>query len=387
MPRPYVNADSAGRSRPSQLPGRPRQMKDGFRFDVRALIRLRLPEPVKWVGTLLLVLLAYTLRVQVFTALPPLPLLFFLPAILFSAMFFGRGHGFFATLLSTAVAAYFFLPPVGSVAIANPNAALSLALFVLTGTVITLMGSALRQAYLDAELLHQEKAIAYQEAEKARAAAEQGERERELLLVEFGHRVKNDMQRTIATFNLQAAHSTPEVAAALRQAANQVNVIASMHDRLAHNAGEVSVDVAQFLRDLASGLQSSLAETRPIGIFVEAPAQMVSIDQAGAVGLIANELITNALKHAFPEDRAGRIDIGFRRVDEQFILTVTDNGVGFPGAPANGTMSGRAGLGRKLTRALAAQLGGDLTSAPGQPAGTATELRFPVADLGTAQAG
>lgn len=359
-------------------------MKDPFRFDVKSLVHLQLPEPVKWAGTLLLVVLAYMLRVEVFTSLPPLPLLFFLPVILFCAMFFGRSHGFLATLLSTAVAAYFFLPPAGSLSIAGSNAALSLTLFLLTGTIITLMGSALRKAYLDAELLHQQKAIAYQDAETARAAAERGKREGELLLEEFGHRVKNDMQRTIATFNLQAAHSSPDVAAALRQAANQVNVIASMHDRLAHNEGEVSVDVAEFLRDLVSGLRHSMAETRPVGMFVEASAQMLPLEQAGAVGLIANELITNALKHAFPGERAGKIVICFRRVEDQFLLTVSDNGVGFAQAPDTEPRPRRIGLGRKLTRALAAQLGGDLSAGPAEPTGTTTQLTFPVAEPGTA---
>jgi K+-sensing histidine kinase KdpD len=93
-----------------------------------------------WDGTALLVLGAYYLRAEVFTALQPLPLLFFLPAIMVSAMLFGRACGVLATLLSAALAAYFFLPPIHSFAINSPNGALSLGLSMLTGLVIAVFG-------------------------------------------------------------------------------------------------------------------------------------------------------------------------------------------------------------------------------------------------------
>ncbi|GFM70224.1 hypothetical protein PSCICL_12160 [Pseudomonas cichorii] len=347
------------------------------RFDVHALIRLDLPQPLKWALTLLIVWIAYLLRAKVFTAIPPLPILFFLPAILFAAIFFGRRFGLFATALSSVIAACFFLPPIGNLGIAAPNAAFSLTLFIMTSVVITVMGSALRNAYLKSEQLQRQTAIAHEDAERARALAEKGERERQLLLVEFGHRVKNDMQRTIATLHLQAVHSAPDVASALRQAASQINVVASMHDRLAHHDGEMSVDMNEYLQDLVTGLNYSMAETRPVEILVEAQALKLPLDRAGSVGLITNELITNALKHAFPDGRSGRITVDFRRTGEQFVLTVSDNGIGLPDETHDSTLQ-RKGLGRKLTRALAAQLGGELVATTGDPIGATTVLSFPV---------
>lgn len=349
------------------------------RFDVRALIRLDLPQPLKWGLTLLIVWSAYLLRAKVFTAIPPLPILFFLPAILFSAIFFGRRFGLFATALSSAIAAYFFLPPLGSLSIAAPSGAFSLTLFIMTSALITLMGSALRNAYLETEQLQRQTAIAHDDAEKARALAEKGERERQLLLVEFGHRVKNDMQRTIATLHLQAVHSAPDVASALKQAAGQINVVASMHDRLAHHDGEVSVDMNEYLQDLVAGLNYSMAETRPIEMLVKAQALTLPLDRAGAVGLITNELITNALKHAFPDGRAGSITVDFCRTNQQFVLTVSDNGVGLPDETTDSTPR-RKGLGRKLTKALATQLGGELVVTTHDPVGTTTVLSFPVVE-------
>ncbi|MBX8484571.1 DUF4118 domain-containing protein [Pseudomonas cichorii] len=343
------------------------------------MIRLDLPQPLKWAVTLLIVWVAYLLRAKVFTAVPPLPILFFLPAILFSAIFFGRRFGFFATALSSVIAAYFFLPPIGNLGIAAPNAAFSLALFILTSVLITVMGSALRNAYLRSEQLQRQTAIAHEDAEKARALAEKGERERQLLLVEFGHRVKNDMQRTIATLHLQAVHSAPDVASALRQAAGQINVVASMHDRLAHHDGEMSVDMNEYLQDLVAGVNYSMAETRPVEMSVEAQPLRLPLDRAGSVGLITNELITNALKHAFPDGRAGKITVDFCRTDQQFVLTVSDDGIGLPDETSD-PASQRKGLGRKLTRALAAQLGGELVVGTGNQAGVTTVLSFPVVE-------
>jgi two-component sensor histidine kinase len=151
---------------------------------------------------------------------------------------------------------------------------------------------------------------AHAQAERDRARAQAGERERQLLLVEFGHRVKNDMPRITSNLHLQAAHLGPEAAAALQQAANQVRVIAAMHDRLAQRDGQVLVDLGEFLRDLGDGLRGSMAVTRPVRLLVEAENHMLSIDRAGSVGLIANELVTNALKHAFPDARPGSVAIG-----------------------------------------------------------------------------
>ena len=331
---------------------------------------------MKWSATVLVIVTAYFLRVKVFTTLPPLPLLFFLPAILFSAILFGRSYGVLATLLSSGLTTYFFLPPTYSFAISSSHGALSLVLFFLTGLLITAMGSALRIAYREAESMRQEITAAYVLTEKARAQAEAGERERQLLLIEFGHRVKNDMQRIISTFHLQAAQATPEVAAALRQAANQVNVIATMHDRLAHRDGEVSVDMQEFLQDLVSGLRDSMAQTRPIGIFIEAETHYLPLDRAIAVGLITNELVTNALKHAFPEDRSGSIMIKFCLVKDGFRLIVSDNGRGLADTTQN-KLQRQGGLGSKLTRALAAQLGGQIETAQAEPHGTKHILSFP----------
>jgi two-component sensor histidine kinase len=346
------------------------------RINFRSLILLRVPLWIRWVVTLLVVVGAYVLRSHVFVNLPALPLLFFLPAILFSAIFFGAIFGLFATALSATISAIFFLPPFGELTVEDSNAAWSILLLLLTGALITAMGAALRGAYLRAEELQRYTALAYTEAEVARAIAQKGERDRQLLLIEFEHRVKNDMQRVIATLNLQAIASSPEVAQALNQASNQIRVIAAMHDRLKHHDGEVSVEIGEYLADLVAGFRSSLAGTRPVVLDVDTHSCTLSLDEASAVGLITNELITNALKHAFPENSAGKVSIAFVRNGSEFLLTVSDDGVGLTpnGADSAGA---RTGIGRKLTRALAKQLGGELVTQATIPTGVSVRLSFP----------
>jgi two-component sensor histidine kinase len=89
---------------------------------------------------------------------------------------------------------------------------------------------------------------------------------------------------------------------------------------------------------------------------------------------VATELVANALKYAFPEERAGTVSVGFQREGEGFALTVTDDGVGFdPAAAPKGT-----GLGGKLVRALVAQLGGRVeVRSGGAQGGTVCTIRFP----------
>jgi two-component sensor histidine kinase len=346
------------------------------RITFQSLILSRVPLWIRWVVTSLVVVGAYVLRSHVFENLPALPLLFFLPAILFSAIFFGAIFGVFATALSATISAIFFLPPFGELTIEDSNAAWSLLLLILTGALITAMGSALRGAYLRAQEQQRDTALAYSEAEAARAIAQQGEIDRQLLLIEFEHRVKNDMQRVIATLTLQAIASSPEVAQALNQASNQIRVIAAMHDRLKHQDGVVSVEMSEYLGDLVSGFRGSLAGTRPVDLDVDTQPCTLTLDQASAVGLITNELITNALKHAFPENSAGKVSIAFVRNGSEFQLTVSDDGVG-PTSSGIGSAGARTGIGRKLTTALAKQLGGELVTQATMPTGISVRLSFP----------
>jgi two-component sensor histidine kinase len=263
--------------------------------------------------------------------------------------------------------------------LSRPADVINLALFLAVGLFISGAIEALRRALVEAEDTNRWLG-------EARARAEAGEREREMLLAEFRHRVSNDLQR-LGSMILMQAKASPAAATELRAAASRIQVIAGVHSRLARRDGHVQVDMHEFLHDLIADLRASLTSLYPVGLFVEAESHALSVSRAGSVALIANELVTNALKHAFPESaREGAVTVGFRRDGIDFVLTVTDDGVGMPVEPcrtgAGPGASLGSGLGSRLVRALAAQLGGHVETVSEPGAGTRQTLRFPVAPPG-----
>lgn len=149
-----------------------------------------------------------------------------------------------------------------------------------------------------------------------------------------------------------------------------------VHARLSHADGQVAVDGCAFIHDLCRELQSSLIDGRPVSLDVDldtsADSRPISLARAVPIGLAVNELVTNALKHAFPDGREGTVAVQLRREGNAFVLGVNDDGVGIPDA-----LPGR-GLGQRLVRALAAQGGGGIEIAS-SAAGTHCLVRFPSA--------
>ncbi|ONG50205.1 hypothetical protein BKE38_18905 [Pseudoroseomonas deserti] len=344
------------------------------RFVRPALLR-SLSTAWRWLASAGFVLLAFAIRRWLLEHQTTLPFLLFFPAIILSAVLLDRGSGIFAALLSTGLAVYYFVPPIHSFAIPNAETALNVALFLGSGLFIALITESLHIAYVEAEKAHAEIL-------SARRAAEEAIHERDLLLLEFGHRVKNDLARISATTRMQAIGASPETAAALQAVAERVQVLSRVHDRLARREGQVMVNMHDFLHDLVADLRSNLTNLSPVGLFIEAEPHSLPVARAGAVGLIANELIMNALKHAFPDERAGAVSLAFRREGIDLLLTVADDGVGLPEMPPEGHQAEaqrRRGMGRRLVRALAAQLGGSVeTSRASEAGGTAHLVRFPV---------
>lgn len=343
---------------------------------IRPLLRLRsLSLPTRWAAAALLVALAFAARYLLYGASPKLPYLCFLPAVILSAAMFDRGSGFFATLLSAALAIIFFISPPHRLALDTGQDLLNAILFILIGAFVAAITEALHEAYAEAEEAHQV-------AERARARAEASERERELLLAEFQHRVGNDLQRIGSMLDLQARRGSPEATAALREAASRVYVIARVHERLAQRDGHVLVNIRDFLHDLIQDLRTSHVGVLPIGLFLEAEPHALPVARAGSVGLIVNELVTNALKHGFADqEQEGAINVKFWLDGPDYHLNVEDDGVGIVEPQPEPASSG---MGRRLVRSLAAQLGGHLETTKRPGGGTRCLLRFPVRPPGDA---
>ncbi|MEA5601480.1 PAS domain S-box protein [Nostoc sp. UHCC 0252] len=156
--------------------------------------------------------------------------------------------------------------------------------------------------------------------------------EKEVLLKEVHHRVKNNLQIVSSLLQLQSQTlKDPEVIKVLRESQNRIESISLIHKNLYTSANIGQIDVGDYIQNLAASLLISY-QIWPEKIALETDIDSVSlnVDQAIACGLVINELISNALKHAFPNQKAGKISIGLRNIGKNIEMTVRDNGIGLP---------------------------------------------------------
>lgn len=200
-------------------------------------------------------------------------------------------------------------------------------------------------------------------------------REKEVLLKEIHHRVKNNLQIVSTLLDLQSGHTEDRGALAMfRESRGRVRSMALIHERLYRSQDMARVDFAEYIRQLAVDLYRSYkVSDDDVRLEVVVNIPPLSIDMAVSCGLLLNELMSNCLKHAFAPDAAGCIRIDFHRDDAgRNVLIVADDGAGFP-APTD--FRNTASFGLQLVNTLVEQLDGDveLTSGPG----TTFTIRFP----------
>jgi PAS domain S-box-containing protein len=186
-----------------------------------------------------------------------------------------------------------------------------------------------------------------------RAAVQQ----KEILLREVIHRVYNNLQQVEALLNLQGRRFTdPQIRRAFKDVGERLRSLALLQQKLYQGDDYRRVDFAAYLQDLTATVAA--AARRPeIEIALDAEPVAVEVDKAIPLGLIANELLNNAVKHAFTNGRSGRINVILRREPENRLrLEVSDNGVGAdPNLVSQGT-----GLGARLIPNLARQLSAEM---------------------------
>jgi PAS domain S-box-containing protein len=157
--------------------------------------------------------------------------------------------------------------------------------------------------------------------------------EKEVLLKEVHHRVKNNMQVISSLLNLQSRQiKDPDVLEMFKESQRRIRSMALIHERLYQSSDLSRIEFSQYLRNLATHLfHSYQADSSRIHLKIDAEEVFLNINTAIPCGLIVNELISNALKHGFPEGRSGQLDIDLRRVaGDGYVLRVKDDGVGFP---------------------------------------------------------
>jgi PAS domain S-box-containing protein len=184
--------------------------------------------------------------------------------------------------------------------------------------------------------------------------------EKEILLREIHHRVKNNMQVISSLFNLQAREITDEVMVRVfRKSQSRIKSMALVHEKLYQSNNLAEIDFLDYLNSLLMYLVQQF-ERRGVTCTVDAEPLFLNADLSIPLGLIVTELVTNALKHAFPGDQRGTIVIGLHHRGENgtLVLTVKDNGIGVPEGIDAGTAST---LGLKLVSSLVRQINGTIS--------------------------
>jgi two-component sensor histidine kinase len=209
-------------------------------------------------------------------------------------------------------------------------------------------------------------------------------REKEVLLQEIHHRVKNNLQIITSLLRMQSrAVRDPAFSEVLRECQNRVASMALIHDKLYRASDLARVSFGEYVRDLTNNILTSYAlPARSVRVRLDIDDLSLSLDHAVPCGLILNELMSNCLKHAFPVGHSGTISVGFHAEgEEEFCLVVRDDGVG---VPADVDLGRTSSLGWRLVRALVEQLGGVVQCQTA--GGTSVEIRFARQDAPTDQA-
>lgn len=186
---------------------------------------------------------------------------------------------------------------------------------------------------------------------RALTAMEKAVEEKQLLVREMNHRIKNNLSLVAAMLSLQARRFSDEtVRSELSNAVSRIHNLALVHDRLQLFSSNVrEVDAASHFRDLGEMLRSLL----PPGVtLITSCSGSIPGDSLEPLTLIANELVTNAAKYAFPGGRSGTVEIGYKEEGAGWRLWVQDNGAGLPPEHAEGNSS----FGTQLVSILAGRL-------------------------------
>jgi two-component sensor histidine kinase len=199
--------------------------------------------------------------------------------------------------------------------------------------------------------------------------------EKEVLLKEVYHRVKNNLQIISSMLNIQASYIHDEdTRNVLAESRSRVKSMALIHESLYRSESLARVNFADYIRNLIKALFSSYnVDKKRIRHNLNLEEVLLEIDQAIPCGLILNELVTNCLKHAFPEGRNGEIQIELLSLNDMVVLAVKDNGIGLPkGFEPKSTKS----MGLKIVHMLVKQLKGSLEINPSK--GTEFRITFPI---------
>ncbi|NDW03715.1 sensor histidine kinase [Jiella pacifica] len=253
-----------------------------------------------------------------------------IPAVLVATLFGRWLCGAITETISSLYAWYFVLPVTGSFYFAVPADGPRVVVNMLSGYFVVALAEAFRRAV--------RHALA----------------DRDALLLELQHRVKNNFASIASVLRLQiSATPSDDAKEELKAALGRVESFAQAYEFLYHDADYTgAVEMRGYLEGLCRALATSLGSARNVDIHCDAEAADIPRDRAILIGLLVNEVANNSVKHAFGASGGGQIQVRFRRDDEAFRVEVSDDGIGMSG-------KGRPGsLGMRLIRGLTAQANG-----------------------------
>jgi two-component sensor histidine kinase len=218
-----------------------------------------------------------------------------------------------------------------------------------------------------------------QELRDSQARLQTALQEKEVLLTEVYHRVKNNLQVISSLLDLQADMvADPQVRALFEDSQQRIQAVALLHESLSQAKNVARIPIAEYINRLSTQVFQAYAPPGDrITMRIQANPIWIAVRNAVPCGLLVNELLSNSLKYAFPGDQGGEITITIQVTSEgQMVLVVSDTGVGFPvGTDFRHTNS----LGMQLVCLLTEQLGGTIEL--DRTSGTQWTLRFPLSNL------
>jgi PAS domain S-box-containing protein len=229
--------------------------------------------------------------------------------------------------------------------------------------------------WIDERYVRIQIAIDITDMKKANQAVKASLLEKETLLQEIHHRVKNNMAVIGSLLRLQSSNTDDLVIKnALRDSQNRIYAMAAVHESLYGSESLASVAIKPYLTKISNVLfQAYSVTSNRIRLKIESDEFELNADKASPLGLALNELITNSLKYAFPDDRKGEISVSLKKQGQELEITVADDGVGFPECL---DWKQTSSLGTQLVRTLVEdQLDGTIALKEGQ--GTRFVINLP----------
>ncbi|MFP1633014.1 sensor histidine kinase [Zhengella sp. ZM62] len=319
------------------------------RIDITELAR-PLPAPLSaGLFGLLCSVVAVGLRMLTDVYLPGAgPFALAVPVVLIATLFGGLAAGIVCQTIAGLHAWYFVLPVAGSFSLQDLSDGPRVFVNLASGYLSVLL------------------------AEIFRRAARKALHDREMLLVELEHRVKNSFASIASIMRMQMRDAAPEAKALLQAALGRIESYARAYGYLRFQFDDTgSVHIDEYLRDLCAALEETATADRRIAFSCDAERLPINRDKAIVIGLLVNEVATNSIKHAFGEGK-GRITVRFRPENGRQVLAISDNGHGIADEGGHG---GKPGLGMRLIEALAQQGNGTVERTSG-PGGTTFTITF-----------